>query len=264
MADTLSWKAHWSSLLHSRAHYSRPCRLRAARGLCRLRRHRSRVAGCLASGSLGSCIPLRSSAASVLTHDADRAGLSLACASSAYLRLLESDPPGRWRSDGRCVGLNYTRTNGNGKKNLHANEWMLWAGAGVARMMSVVGRRCSGEKQTPDLLLTDRIVAAPQCARTEASFILLSSAMMSVISKWSTYLVQLLGWRSYCIACFSTILPQRTLLDLGPISKTRGKPCGGETCCVIEGLRYCFRWSVFCLLMKVPVLKQIRGKYWGR
>lgn len=42
--------------------------------LCRLLRHRTRVAGCLASGSLGSCIPPRSSAASVLTHDADRAG----------------------------------------------------------------------------------------------------------------------------------------------------------------------------------------------
>jgi hypothetical protein len=30
----------------------------------------------------------------VLTHDADRAGLSLAFASSAYLRFLESDPLG--------------------------------------------------------------------------------------------------------------------------------------------------------------------------
>lgn len=40
-------------------------------------------------------------------------------------QFLESDPPGRWRSARRCVGLNYTRMNGNGKKNLIANEWMF-------------------------------------------------------------------------------------------------------------------------------------------
>lgn len=40
-------------------------------------------------------------------------------------QFLESDPPEGRRSEQYCVAMNYTRTNGNGKGNLVANEWML-------------------------------------------------------------------------------------------------------------------------------------------